>query len=170
MTRRISILYALLTIASTQVAESAQLNPSGNSITVVAPEELTKRLRIDAPEQQDASSDQQVFEKGSAPTPAEGNTISATGAAKKTGGYRVQVFSDNNPKTAKGEARSKAKEIGETFPQLNTYVVFTAPYWRLRVGDFRTQEEADNCAIQIKKAFPGFAKEVRVIRDRINVR
>jgi len=85
-------------------------------------------------------------------------------------GYRVQVFSDNNARTAKNEARSKSRIITERFPEYPTYVIFSSPYWRLRVGDFKTQEEARDAADEIKKAFPSFGKEVHVVRDRINNR
>lgn len=89
-------------------------------------------------------------------------------AIKKIGGFRVQVFSDNNAKTAKNEARTKARAIASTFPQYPTYVVYSSPYWRLKVGDFHSQEEAEVAANQIKKAFPSYAREIRVVRDRIN--
>ncbi|MCM1483097.1 MAG: SPOR domain-containing protein [Muribaculaceae bacterium] len=83
-------------------------------------------------------------------------------------GYRVQVFSDNNARTARNEARSKQRSIGSRFPNYRTYVTYTAPYWRLKVGDFRTQEEANTAAAAIKRAFPGYT-EIRVVRDRINL-
>ncbi|MDE7410456.1 MAG: SPOR domain-containing protein [Paramuribaculum sp.] len=84
-------------------------------------------------------------------------------------GYRVQVFSDNNPRTAKNEARSKSRMISARFPEYATYVVFASPYWRLRVGDFRSQEDAAEAAEAIKREFPGYGKEIHVVRDRINI-
>lgn len=83
-------------------------------------------------------------------------------------GYRVQVFSDNNPRTAKNEARSKSRMISARFPEYATYVVFASPYWRLRVGDFHTQEAAAEAAEAIKREFPSYGKEIHVVRDRIN--
>jgi len=84
-------------------------------------------------------------------------------------GYRVQVFSDNNARTAKNEARSKQRIISSRFPQYQTYVMYTSPYWRLKVGDFRTQQEANSAADELRKAFPSYSKEIRVVRDRVNV-
>lgn len=84
-------------------------------------------------------------------------------------GYRVQVFSDNNARTAKNEARSKQRVISSRFPQYQTYVMYTSPYWRLKVGDFRTQQEANNAAEELRRAFPSYSKEIRVVRDRVNV-
>ena len=90
----------------------------------------------------------------------------------KTGrmaGYRVQVFSDNNARTAKNEARSKQRTIASRFPKYQTYVMYTSPYWRLKVGDFRTMQEAQDAANEIGRAFPAFKKEIRVVRDRVNI-
>lgn len=84
-------------------------------------------------------------------------------------GYRVQVFSDNNVHTAKNEARTKSRHISARFPQYRTYVLYTSPYWRLKVGDFRTRQEADEAAGEIRKAFPAYSKEIRVVRDRVNI-
>ena len=84
-------------------------------------------------------------------------------------GYRVQVFSDNNVRTAKAEANKKQHLIAARFPQYQTYVRYTSPYWRLKVGDFRTQQEATAAAEELKKAFPAYSKEIRVVRDRVNI-
>lgn len=87
----------------------------------------------------------------------------------KMGGYRIQVFSDNNARTAKSEARTRARNVSARFPQYPTYVVYNSPFWRLRVGNFRTQEEANEAARELKEAFPSYMREIRVVRDRIVV-
>lgn len=71
--------------------------------------------------------------------------------------------------TAKNEARTKSRHISARFPQYRTYVLYTSPYWRLKVGDFRTRQEADEAAGEIRKAFPAYSKEIRVVRDRVNI-
>lgn len=82
-------------------------------------------------------------------------------------GYRVQVFSDNNARTAKNEARRREQTVASRFPQYRTYKRYTAPFWRLRVGDFKTQREAEAAAADMRRSFPSFGKEIRVVRDRI---
>ncbi len=99
---------------------------------------------------------------------AEKAATDATGSKNRVAGYRVQVFSDNNSSTAKNEARAKARNISERFPEWRTYVIYNSPYWRLKVGDFRAQREATDAAEEIRRAFPSYGKEVRVVRDRIN--
>lgn len=87
----------------------------------------------------------------------------------KIGGYRVQVFSDNNSKTAKNEARAKSRTVGDYFPKYRTYVFYNSPYWRVRVGDFKTYKEAEEAMEEISNAFPAMSKEIRIVKDRINI-
>lgn len=86
---------------------------------------------------------------------------------EKLAGYRIQVFSDNNSRTAKGEARARARNINVKFPEHKTYVIYNSPFWRLRVGNFRTHEEANAVAEKIKEAFPSYSKEIRIVKDRV---
>lgn len=88
-------------------------------------------------------------------------------ATVQTGGYRVQVFSSNNPRTARAEAHGRAATIGAEFPEWATYVSFDAPYWRLKIGDFRSYEDGRAALSLLKKHFPAYAKEMRLVRDRI---
>ncbi|MDE6415566.1 MAG: SPOR domain-containing protein [Duncaniella sp.] len=124
--------------------------------SVVQPAELYQRIVFVAEEE-----------------PAREQAGTASGEVSSPGshqaGFRVQVFSDNNTRTAKNEARAKARQVSSRFPNLSTYVRYTSPYWRLKVGDFRTRQEADEVADQLRKAFPAFSKEIRVVRDRINL-
>jgi len=90
------------------------------------------------------------------------------GRVRKMGGYRVQIYSDNNARTAKNEARTKERVISGAYPDLATYVIYDSPYWRLRVGDCRSRAEAEELATELKKAFPAYRAEITVVRDRIN--
>jgi hypothetical protein len=93
----------------------------------------------------------------------------STTSPRSGGGYRIQVFSDSNPRTARNEARAKAGNIAARFPEYRTYVTYDAPYWRLRIGDFRSYEAAHEALSAIKEAFPAYRRELRVVRDRINI-
>lgn len=92
-----------------------------------------------------------------------------TVAHGRTGGYRIQIFADNNPRTAKNEARTRARNVVSRFADYPSYVEYKAPYWRTRIGNFRTHDEAEKAAAEIKEAFPGYSREIRVVRDRIIV-
>lgn len=84
-------------------------------------------------------------------------------------GYRILIFSDNNSRTAKNEARAKARKISALFSNYRTYVTYNSPYWRLKVGDFKTNQEATKAMDEIKKEFPAYSREIRIVRDRINI-
>ena len=68
-------------------------------------------------------------------------------------GYRIQAYTDNNPRTAKAAAQRRARDIA----------------MKLRIGDFKTQREAQAALHRIKSVYPKFAREMVIVRDRINV-
>lgn len=84
-------------------------------------------------------------------------------------GYRIQVYSDNNQRQAKAKAQQIAANIGKQFPSYGLYLTYNAPYWRLRVGDFTTQEAAHSALRALRAKFPALAGDMRVVRDRIKV-
>lgn len=87
----------------------------------------------------------------------------------KLQGFRVQVFIGNSQRTAKDEAMKKKEEIQELFSELTTYVTYTAPFWKLRVGDYRSYDEADQILRQLKSSFPSYAKEMTIVREEIRI-
>jgi hypothetical protein len=84
-------------------------------------------------------------------------------------GYRIQAYTDNNPKTAKAAAQKRARDIAMKFPQYRSYISYKAPAWRLRIGDFKTQQDAKAALNRIKSVYPKFAREMVIVRDRINI-
>jgi hypothetical protein len=83
-------------------------------------------------------------------------------------GYRIQVYMDNSPK-AKNETVHIESLLNETFPDTGTYVIYSAPNWKVLVGDFRTKEEAIIFQQTIQSSLPGLGKEMYVIPSRINL-
>ena len=84
-------------------------------------------------------------------------------------GFRIQAYTDNNAKTAKASAQKRARDIAMKFPQYRSYISYKAPAWRLRIGDFKTQREAQAALQRIKSVYPNFAREMVIVRDRINI-
>ena len=82
-------------------------------------------------------------------------------------GYRVQVFDDNNPATARQDAQKFKQQMETRFPEFRAYIQFNSPYWRVKVGDFKTRSEAEAAMDGIRQAFPSIGS-IRVVRDRIN--
>jgi hypothetical protein len=83
----------------------------------------------------------------------------------KIQGFRVQAFSGNNQRTSKDEAFKREKEIKELIPGIPTYVTYNAPFWRLRIGDFNSHEEAFYIQRQLMQAFPRYGKEMYVVKE-----
>ncbi len=83
--------------------------------------------------------------------------------------YRVQLFSDNRIKTAKEEAEAKSVLVRNTYPELEVLVTYTSPFWRVRVGNYHSYEEANTAMRQMKEKFPDMASEMRIVREKINV-
>jgi len=76
-------------------------------------------------------------------------------------GYRVQLFFDSE-KGLVDEARSK---FSSQFPLVDTYILFTAPNFILKAGDFRTLLEAERVRETLLKEFPTSF----VIKELINL-
>lgn len=90
-------------------------------------------------------------------------------AGTRTVGYRVQVYSDNNQRTARQEAEKRAGAIRAHFPDYQVYVVFQSPYWRVKVGNFRSRSQAEDAASRMRGTLPAYGKEMRVVKDHITV-
>jgi hypothetical protein len=105
------------------------------------------------------------------PSPAAADTAFALPAvdALTTPGYRVQIFAGNNRRTSRAEAVDKETRICELYPDIPVYVTYLAPFWRLRVGDLRTVEEARLLLYRLAQAFPDMAKDMDVVREDIRI-
>lgn len=164
----------IFAIAAVVVALSPLASRGEVNVVEAINNDSTTTIRVIQPAELDALTRRGVAQE--APVVAAEGAVrenvetDAVGQPVRVAGYRVQVFSDNNQRTAKGEARSKERQLREAFPEFDTYIVYNSPFWRLKVGDFRTQHEAEAAADDIKSRFPAFAREVRVVKDRVNVR
>lgn len=83
-------------------------------------------------------------------------------------GYRIQIFSGNNHAVSKTEAFQKEAAVKAAVPELTTYVRYSAPFWRLRVGDFLTYEEAYEMLLRFRKTF-AYGREMSIVREKINI-
>ncbi len=90
-----------------------------------------------------------------------------TKARRPTVGYRVEIFADNNARTAKSQAIARRRKVSARLPQYPSYLVFESPYWRVRVGDFVSRSEAQSAMSEIRRTFPAFSHDLRVVRSHI---
>ena len=75
----------------------------------------------------------------------------------KVNGYRVQIYAGSNSRNSRMEAEKTAQRFKGYFPKVPVYTHFYPPRWVCRVGDFRTEEQAEAFKHQIRqlKAFSG---------------
>jgi hypothetical protein len=78
------------------------------------------------------------------------NEVTTRESRRFVAGFRIQVM--NSPDRAKVFA-AKAK-VFEQFPDWKPYLLYQSPNYKLRVGNFKTQEEAQDAMKQLSKLFP----------------
>lgn len=107
---------------------------------------------------------------GSLKKPGTGKPPKKKHTPGKMDGYRVQVFSDGkNPNTLQTRAKARGNAIVAKFPKYRgqIYSYSSSPNWYTRVGNFKTQAEAAAALAELKRAFPSFAAEMRVVKSVI---
>ena len=68
-------------------------------------------------------------------------------------GYRVRIYFDNG-QSARAESEAAQKRFAEMFPDIPTYIDYTAPYFKVTAGDFLTREEAIILWGRVLESFP----------------
>ena len=96
-------------------------------------------------------------------------TSSTSSNFVKARGYRIQVFSGNDQKRSKDEANSRKAAILAIYPNMDVTVSYSSPVWRVKAGNFKTQEQATNALKDMKDRFPTFGREMHVISDVVKI-
>ncbi len=68
-------------------------------------------------------------------------------------GYRIQIYSGSGVDSKK-EAQNMKGMAMSSFPDQKVYLTYTAPFWRVRVGNFRNKSESLQVYYELKKSFP----------------
>ena len=76
-------------------------------------------------------------------------------------GFRIQVYRGGGTRDAKQKAQSVGNQLKNKFPGQPVYTHFYSPNWTVRMGNFKTQEEAVKMLKQVKNAGFGSATLVR---------
>jgi hypothetical protein len=90
------------------------------------------------------------------------NTAIKKANARTARGFRVLVVNTNK----RDEAIAAKTKVYTNFPELKAYLIYQSPYFRLKVGNFKTREEAQQYQKSLGYYFP---KGVFVIPDTIEV-
>lgn len=79
-------------------------------------------------------------------------------------GYRIQIFMESG-NDAVDHAQLLIEEFAEDYSFLNAYLTYRQPYYRIRVGDFRTRLEAEGYLRQLSRKY----NQAFVIKDKIRM-
>ncbi|MBR5440977.1 MAG: SPOR domain-containing protein [Prevotella sp.] len=106
-------------------------------------------------------------------TEVEGNAEAEVDMSKKVmrnshkvTGFRVQAFAGGNTREDKRKAEEARDKIKRAYPSEPVYVHFYSPRWICRVGNYRTQEEANRMLRNIRNL--GYRQAV-VVKGKITV-
>ena len=79
-------------------------------------------------------------------------------------GYRIHIFMESGNEALVNAEDVKGK-FEEKYDEIPAYITFGEPYYRVRVGDFRTRLEASQFLQKINRKYPN----AWVIKDKINL-
>lgn len=87
------------------------------------------------------------------------NRLGNTGNSVTSLGFRVQIFSG----LGRDDAYNEQTKFRSLFPGVASYMSYTQPNYRVRVGDFRTKLEAQKFSNELKRHYPSlfiFAEKI----------
>lgn len=77
----------------------------------------------------------------------------ASEAAAGIDGWRIQIYNSSG-RVARDEANDERTRFLNKYPELKAYLIYQPPYFKIRVGDYRSKQEAYKMYKQIVKQFP----------------
>ncbi len=83
-------------------------------------------------------------------------------AIRYISGYRVQLYVGN----ARQEADAAKSYIYQLFPELNPYVTYSQPTYRVKAGDFMYRADADDYLNQIRTQYPAAV----ILPERVEIK
>ncbi len=167
------ILYAILALillAPSSAAAQAQTSATSSPANIVEriQEESEGEIIIDIPEEIMKEILEEPSQRQSGQQRKGGQS---SGRQKVTNsGFRIQIFSDGrNQATLRSRATARANAVCARFPKYRgqVYTFSKAPNWYARVGNFKSRDEANAALGELKRAFPAFASEMRIVQSAI---
>lgn len=80
-------------------------------------------------------------------------------------GWRIRIFSDSGLGAKEEQQRVRARFLS-LYPDIDAYHVYDEPYFKVYVGDCRTESEAIKLYDRIKRDFP----DLLLVQDYINLK
>jgi hypothetical protein len=69
-------------------------------------------------------------------------------------GYRLRIFSESAQESARKRAYEAKAKFLSYFPDIEAYIKYESPDWKVYVGDFRSRTDAFRLKKQIDNLFP----------------
>jgi hypothetical protein len=91
------------------------------------------------------------------------NIISKKSIGRTMKGYRLMVLNTNK----REDAIAAKTKVYTYFPELKAYLVYQAPFFRLKAGNFQTRADAEKYRKDMNPLFP---KGVFIVNDTIEVK
>jgi hypothetical protein len=89
--------------------------------------------------------------------------VSKKSVGRTMRGYRLMVLNTNK----REDAIAAKTKIYTYFPELKAYLVYQAPFFRLKAGNFKTRAEAEKYRKDMNPLFP---KGVFIVNETIEVK
>jgi hypothetical protein len=80
-------------------------------------------------------------------------------------GFRINIFFQSG-NHSRGNALAAQAAFADIFPNMDSYVSFEEPYFRVNVGNFRTRLEASAALERLTATYP----QAHVVRSVLNLR
>ena len=78
-------------------------------------------------------------------------------------GFRIQVINSND----RNKVFAVKAKIYQLYPELKPYLMYQPPFYKLKVGNFKTKEEAEEYRQELSRQFP---TGLYIVRDVIEVK
>jgi hypothetical protein len=91
------------------------------------------------------------------------NELTTRDSRRNIPGYRIQVANSND----RNQVFAIKTKIYQMYPELKPYLIYQPPNYKLRVGNFKTAEEAGAYMQKLTKDFPS---GVYLVHDIIEVK
>jgi len=90
------------------------------------------------------------------------NEITTRDARRFVQGYRILVVSSND----RNKVMAAKSKLYQQFPALQVYLMYQAPFYKLKAGNFKERKDAEDYLPNVQQIFPS---GVYIIRDTIEV-
>jgi len=101
----------------------------------------------------------------------EGKDLNEDGTSTylRAKGYRVHLYSEIASKESKNKAYNIERKFLEAYPEIHSYITVDGPKMRVRVGDFKTWEEANQLMQELRKKYREISAEAMIVKDDIRL-